>query len=433
MRTHALLLPLLAIVVGATGCQHDDLCTDAEAQRLGDACGEGGAFAQFGPQDTLGASAFGRMRLGTEWAVGVPVRLDPSPGKAGEANADIVKTLPASMLTDATGFYRFGAAPTFYDLGARVGSEVVLLRGLSARFLEPTIGDDAAPRAFSTHLDVTLDPVPAPDHDVKYFVSGDDVALGGGDLASGADVSFRRFGMTLRVHAVEMAKDDPTKMTAYGFVDVDVQSGRTDQIHIHLAPTPPAVDVSLLAKAPSGTEIGSFEIVMDLGKRRSELSVVRALDGAHVALVPIPGARWWAVLRGKIGEAVTDSGRVPFDPTTGNVTVELVDAPVLEDAAPGVLSASAKATNPDASALREHVLTPLSGTGTTYRIATIDRVARLPDATTLGGLDAAPPHGTYVWTVRAWPDLVSVDALTGQDARVVPRTATSAPRTIVIP
>ena len=107
-RGTSLLLFLLVIVLA--GCEHSDVCTDAEAQRLGDACGVAHVFSTFPDEDTTTRAILGHLHAGAE-----PV---------GGARVNLAGALPAetpTLVTDPAGYYAFPTAPLVYDLTVLTG------------------------------------------------------------------------------------------------------------------------------------------------------------------------------------------------------------------------------------------------------------------------------------------------------------------------
>jgi hypothetical protein len=434
IRRGAALLAVFALGIGAAGCEHDDSCSDAEAQRAGDACGELHVMSTFKREDELAREALGRMRFGSEWAEGAFVRMAPSPDLVGSEDYRQAPAYPTTAVTDAAGFYRFTSAPFRYDLTVRAGRDVTLFRGLYARYVEPSLGDDAPTRAFHAHVDVTIDPPVPPGQALAFFATGPLAVRASGDPTRGVDVEIREIAADVGLQVLRYPEGNLAAATAYGATDVHVAAGMTVAAHVELEPTPAPATFEIDADAPRGTVLGSAEVLVDTGLRTNLRSVTRALVGDAVSVVPFPGARWWIRVRGEIGGAVTDSGYVAFDPNVKSVKPKLPEAPELLAPAPnGALDGALSTLSLSAKGVVEHTLVPSPADDgrPTVRIVTIDRATRLPDP--LAFAPAARPTGPYVWTARAWPALKRVDELSGPDVRLFQPTATSAPRTISLP
>jgi hypothetical protein len=162
---------------------------------------------------------------------------------------------------------------------------------------------------------------------------------------------------------------------------------------------------------------------MHFGVRTTATTIATTAPGAPVTIVPVPNATYTMHASGTVAGATTDSGHQLLDPNVDHASLELPAPPSLDATTipGGVLSA-------DGEGVREHVL--VAASGARYRAVATSRGVALADLARLG---AAPPSGTYSWTVQHWPRLADVEGLGGSDARAVPRSATSAPITVRIP
>jgi hypothetical protein len=415
---------IVSLALGIAGCQTDVVCDPAGVH-----CGQPGIESTFANEDPFAHEVAGRVRLGTEPAAGVLVRIDASPGYASATGWTAGPD--ANVVTNDYGFYRFTNAPLLYDLTMRQGLDVFVMRNLAQRYVEPPFGDDAAPRAFTAHVDVVVDPPIAPGHVVAFLVSGDEAVAAAGTLASGADVLVRGFSRAITLHVVAF---DPARTlaapSAYGKVDVRVQALGGAAARVALAPVADVVELIVRPSLPPGFVDAGSDLSVDFGVRTSARHVTPITPGSTVVLKPIPGARYLMRTRARAvaGGATSDSGLFVVDTTQPSVTPTLPAPPVLVSPSAGGMASDGLSAAGEG--VLEHVLVPADPRAPTVRIVTREGLARLPD---LSGVGLGRPTGKQAWSVRAFPGVAFEDGLSGPDARVAQPNATSEPRAIVLP
>jgi hypothetical protein len=415
------------LVLVAAGCVAVAASCDSSGQRTP---------STFATPDPLSAEIAGRVHVGPGLLDGAIVRVAASSVAAESATWD-----GGDLATDATnafGFYRFTNAPRQYDLSIRHDRDVVVFREVLPRYIEPSFGPDAPPRAFSAHVALVVDPPPELTHQLAFFLSGADAVGVSGDLASGLDVAIRQFAETtdqpspIVLHVVEYdAGASLARPFAYGDVPLVVVTQQIAPVTVHLAPIvgpAPGVDASttVTVAPPSGwsdAALSDVQIAINFGTRLASRTIATVSSGSPVTVVPVPNAFYTMRATATRGAARSDSGLQLFFPGVGPASLALPAAPRIEGLEDGVLVAAA-------DGVREHRLVPIAPEGITVRAVTTARAVALSDLARVG---AAPPPGTYTWTVRGWPSLDRPEQLGGADARVVPAFATSEPVTVTIP
>jgi hypothetical protein len=408
------------------------------------------------PESTFAAEVpesrnlIGRVLAGTESVPGALVRVDVSPGFATDTDLDArsrdVPLLPRTDTTNGAGAYRFGFAPISHDLSIRAGRELFVVRALGVRVYDAPLGVEAAPTGFAARMVPTTSPPTKAGNTVVYFVSGKDARTLTSDAGT-QEVRFRTFESTVTLHALEyVASIGPTAAVAHGQVDVLVRDGLTVTPSVPMELLPATAKPVFEAVPPPGYAVEPLEVEIDFGLRTSAVPIARVAAGVPLEMVIVLGARYAVRGRARSAEgAVSDSGRLLFDPFLPKTTLTLpgpisAEAPIDDDAiATGTATNSLGPTTLDANGalaaklskgVVEHVLTPESGGGPVIRVVTSSRSTAVPDATAFG---LPRPVGRHAWTFQHFPTLPRVDDLAGEDGRVNPASWTSAPRLLVIP
>ncbi len=419
MRVSGLLIAALALA----GCEHDEVCSRTR-------CEEPHIASTFPAEDAYWREIAGRVQAGTglaELAPGAIVHVDSTPGLATDASWSAGDA--ATIVTNDFGFYRLTDAPLFYDLTVRNGNDVLFMRELTQRYVEPPFESVASPRVFAGHVDVIADPPPAEGQSVSFFVSGDQAYDAHGSLASGVDVRVRSFSNPITIHVVvHDAARGLTAPIAYGKTDVLVQAQAAATAHVPLAPVTGFAELTLQAGGEEGVVPTFGEIAVDFGARSSTHNITIVPAGGTIAFGVLPGARYLLRAHGTRGAATSDSGIVFVDPNQKTVSATLPAPPrLLAPDSNGVADPLDAATT---SGVLEHVLVPQAGGGPTLHIVTRPGAARLPDLAHVG---LPRPTGTYVWTARRWPTVTYEDQFSGPDLRFVQPHASSEPRVVVLP
>lgn len=393
-----------------------------------DSYGPGAPYAEFVNDDEpLARQIAGRIHRGPALAEGVVVRRNASP------TTDEAKTFIAgeAVVTDAFGFYQFPQAPGRYDLSIRKDHEIVVYRDLLFRYVEPSFPDDAAPRAWSAELALTVEPPPAAGRQLSFFASGQDVASVTGDRASGLRLAIRQFSLPgvkgsppPTLHVVEHpAGKSVAAATAYGKVELVVSAGKVTPATVRLEPVAPATSAGVIdVEAPAGFVAPEVEVTMHFGIRSQAHVVGRIAAGGSLAVAKVPNAIYVVHARASREGALSDSGLIGWDPWASRSVLELPEPPALEGAEAGVFTA--RGTGP-----REHAFTSTTGADV-VRVVT---GARAVAASELARVAAAPPPGKYTWRVRHWPALSIPESLGGPDARVTVPWAEAGPVIVDVP
>jgi hypothetical protein len=416
-----------AVLVLTVACEHRDNCTDEQAQRFGDRCGAAGVESTYGQQDQFGREIAGRVRAGFKLLDRTTVRVDASEPRLQSDNT-WVATDDSVVVTNDFGFYRVTNAPLRYDLTMLRDNDVFMMRHLALRAIDPPFGDDQPPRAYTGHVELSVEPPPAPGDLAAFFVSGDDALSVTGDLTHGADVMVGGFSTVVTLHVVTYTPQTTlTRPTGYGKVDIRVQPAIAAPVHVVLAPVTDQRQFGIQPILGPGVVETDTELTIDFGVRTSFHEVTVINPQRQVALLQIPNARYIIRTHGTKGEGSSDSGIIAIDP------LQAVQAPLLY--APPTLVSPADLAFVDGPLVaegrgtHEHVLDPdpPGSDRARIRIVTTDREVVVPDLSRLG---VPPPHGAYKWTVRRWPDVATADALSGPDARVAQATSLSEVRRV---
>ena len=437
VRLHALVLALASAL---------SLCVYVGCDNGGDAPDPKSFFVT---EDPYARQIGGRVLHGTEAVAGANVKIEPALAFAAYDHLPAAGIAGYQTNTDLGGKYYVQNGPFFYDLSVRKDREVVVFRALANRYFEPPLGADVPLRGYTARVAPTTMPPVAAGNAIAYFVAGNQartVAADGSSLVA----TFRDFKSRVNLHAVEyVASRGLTSAVRWGFADIPVTDGTATSALVYMNEIPlatdggatDATDVLINAVPPPGFTVSSIELVMDLGLRTSAQVIARLENNVPRTVQIVRPARYFVHAIAKQGDAIADSGlqyfnpfvkldtflpRVvkesSFDPATGFTAV--ADNTICE------ITPTFGTDHPACRSVVEHVLVPESAAGTSLRLLTTDRVAALPDVTSLG---VPPVHGRYTWTVLQYPTQRRVDGISGEDVRVVVPFSTTAPRVIDVP
>lgn len=392
----------------------------------------------FRPEDPGARQIFGRVFRGSETVEGALVRVDAVPGFASDVMLAATSTAPRAVSTDPSGFYRVTFAPFAYDLSVRSDLELLVMRGLQGRTIEPTLGGDVPLSGFKTRVIPTTQPPPPPGHALTYLVSGPD-ARTAVVTPDSVDVTFRKFDSVVTLHAFEyVAARGLVDVVRAGRVDVRVREGEVSAPVIAMADVTTRKAITFTAAVPPGYTIAPLEIEVDTGLRKSAAAVTSVALGSPVELSVVPGAVYTVRTRATSAGAVSSSGRIVFDLALDTMELELPlrvasEAPIDDDlpaTAPPTLEAGGALAARFETGIIEHVLTPAAGgSGPMVRVVTGARTTTLPDATQMG---LTAPAGRYEWTIEHFPTVLRVENLSGPEVRVGSPSWRSAPKIVVL-
>jgi hypothetical protein len=394
--------------------------------------------SRFGVEDRFARQLAGRVLAGTEPVAGALVHVDPAPGYAadetlaervGDAGVQFGRTTP----TNAAGEYRLQFAPFVYDLSVRHERELVVFRGVAVRFFNASLPVEAPVSGFTATVVPTTDPPTKAGNAVAYFVSGADARTIGADAGPSApgarEVRFRQFDSTITLHAVEyVAARGPAAAVAEGRLDVRVHQGT---VVTPIVPMTLVADTAKVTKfdapPPAGFTLAPFDVEMDLGLRTSAVRVASVEPGAPLEIALVKDARYAVRARATQGSAVSESGRMFFNPADAKVTCVLPGPVSFDVSEPTTLeTGGVLAATIDRGAV-EHVLVPESGAGTIVHVVTSSRATTLPDVSAFG---LPRPTGRYLWSLQHFPKVPHIDNLSGEDGRVVQPSFRSSARVI---
>lgn len=386
----------------------------------------------FPSEDPVARQIQGVVLLGTEPVTNASIRLEPSSGTPWEVRLS-GEPDPFLVSTDLGGHYRFASGPIPYDLAVRKDREVVVFRGLSHRFFDPSLGHDATVRGFTGAIAATTDPAPAPGNAVAFMIEGENARALSGDAGS-LVATFRRFDTIVTLRAIEYVPS-PAGAPAAGGLAGAVRSGKVNVL-VHDGGAAVAVvptvhetaatvnDIRFIVRPPAGFALTAVEVVMDFGLRTAARTVATVAAGTPLRLAIVAEARYFARVRAARDGATSDSGLQAFDPALPSMALTL--PPPLPEAAYHGGGFSVATTK----GVVEHVLVPAGPGGVSLRLATAAATATLPD---LEGLGVPRLRGTYSWTVHHFATLQHVDDLGGEDGRVVNPVSVTPPRLIELP
>jgi hypothetical protein len=362
------------------------------------------------------------------------VRIEPDKDRSTSPSATV-----ASTVTDEVGFFgRLVSGAMIYDLTARLGTDVIVYRGASGRSLDPSIEIDDSrkfPSAWTSHVDVKLDPPVTPGHAVALFANGDTVLGVTGDAVKGYELLSREFAGAGTLHAVEYESERGlVSAVGYGRADVVYTAAAAAFITIPIAPLDAKKDYaspSFSVTPPAGLPPPSSVDVIVSFSELSDAVLATLPLGASARIPLIPDCIYRYRTRATLGGALADSGEFQFDPHAPVTNVVLPTLPV--PVSPDAISASDPLLATGDGVL-EHVLTAEGG-GPMIRIVVRDRAARLPDPTLMG---LSPLRGTYTWTVRSLQnhlpgkELLYVEQVANPTAHRFNAVSASKPRSIKI-
>ncbi|HVH41493.1 MAG TPA: hypothetical protein VM925_04090 [Labilithrix sp.] len=377
-------------------------------------------------EDFRAREVTGVVRRGEGVVAGAFVRVDPW--------ADLPNTHPSnvsSAVSDDVGVFTLRLAPLRYDLSVRFDDNVLVFRGLGARYFDPSIeGTSPLPgRAWTGRVDVRLERPVADGHTLAFFASGDGVFGVTGDLETGLSVLVRSYTTPAKLHVVEYETTGGLeKATAYGKTEVIVDAGVVRLATFPLAPITTFAEPRFVATAPPGLAPATVDVIIGF-TRTSDARLATLPIGVSRKLPIIPDAGYTCRARGTGPDgAVSDTGETGFDVYRAETAIELPSPPVARWPLDGETRGPAEMLAVDGEGVFEHILVPQTG-GPSVRLMTSDPDVALPDVRSLG---AAPAIGPYTWTVRAFPTAHFVEALSGVDSRRYRPVGISAPRTIVL-
>jgi hypothetical protein len=414
-------------VVSALGCDSASSTEDCVTNSADPVPGTAGRCppSKFAVETGPARGALGRVVTGTQFAAGALVRIDPTPGFLNARHVP-----PQTTFTDDGGIYRFPTAALRYDVTARVDRDVTFYSSVGARYLEPAFEHEATTQAWTAVIRPVIRGGHG-GHKLAFFVSGPlAVGIAGDEPESGITVSFREFGSTIRVHAVEYPPAQGIgAAVAYGARDLTLRSNEQQFPEIFLSPVTEVVDFVVDPIAPAGFVRRPIEVLLDFGLRTNEQVIARVKPGgtAKVPMFPFP-SRYFVRAAATLDGAISDTGRRPVDPRLGRFDYVLPDPPTDVAPAEGTTITADSVLRAKATGVTEHLLVPVSGDGATLRIVTTDRETRIPDVQTMG---LPRLFGRYVWTVRSFPDLPFVEDHGGVEASVANARGSAKPHEIV--
>lgn len=398
----------------------------------------------FPREDTFARRIGGRVLADTEPVEGAIVRVDASPGFGSDEQLAATSTLPRSAATDGAGLYRIGFAPFAYDLTVQRDLDVLVMRDVGARYVEPSISEQATPRGFHAAVVPTPVPAPAAGNAVAYFVSGGD-ARTVTRTADALDVTFRAFESVVTVHAVEYVPSAGLAgAVREGRAEVRLREGTSIATDILMLDVTSKAQVTFTGDVPEGFTLEPLELEADYGLRTSAQPLPKATVGVPFAMATVPGLLYTVRGRATRAGAVSRTGRVLFDPNAGSVALTFPppvsgeepiddDVPPLGPATGGIDPVILETGGALAARFREgvleHTLRRVGGGGPVIRVATVSRTTTLPDLARLG---LPRPVGRYEWSIEHFPKLAHIEGLAGTDARLAPASYRSAPKVVVL-
>lgn len=335
-------------------------------------------------------------------------------------------------VTDSAGIYRFRDTGFRYDVAAAVDNEVVALSRVAGRFLDLALERDGPMKGFAATVSLVVKDAPRPGHRLAFFVSGDNVVGLAGTLADGLVVSSRTFeNDKAKLHVVEYPENGTLEnAVAKGSVELRLRANERTSAELSLEAVTERKTVTFKATsdAPDGLTFEDLELFLDFGLPVSRVPVRKMNIGDRVELPVIRDAGWLARTKATRADGSSASIGLRLFAPGDDVTLSFYAPPTAERNDGATLHAkSAQGTG-----VFEHVLVPLAGPGDarTVHVFSATQDAKVPDLAALG---LSPARGEYRWTVRVFPDLAFVEAMSGTSNRLYRSSSTSAPRTIVLP
>lgn len=435
MSLRARTLPLL-FLTSLAGCDRSGAWPDcvgpgdpsAAPGSRRDAC----PTSQFPDEDYRTREVSGVVRRGEDVVPGAAVRIDPSPGFASAAEAQVAKAV-----TDAAGSFTGLRTVAFrYDLFVNLGAsssgndDVMVFRELASRHVEPSLeGAQTFARAWTARVAVSLARPVAPGQALAFYVSGDPLYTA--QAASGNEVTLltRDYSSagTLRVVEYDPAGGLETA-TAYGKADFQSIAGTTVPVPVELTPIDRVAEPKFTVVGPAGFDAKAIEIRFAFSRTSGGVLATIPL-GTSRPLHIIPDCPYTYRVVATNGAVTSDTGEVGFDilETASNLVV-VSAPPTIVGPAAGESRAVGESLVVDGPGVFEHLLAPKDG-GPSVRIVTAQKAASIPD---LGAIAPRAAAGNYTWTVRSYPTAHFADELAGLDVRRGRPMTTSAPRTILL-
>ena len=339
----------------------------------------------FPSEDRRAREVVGYVRRGEDVVPGALVRVEPASAFPPGAPSATV----ATTITNGAGFFDgLRTTPLRYDLSVKLdregspGPDLLLYRGLGARYVEPSIeGPRTFARAWTSRVDVRLDRAVPAGHSVAFFASGDGVYGVTGDLESGLTVLGRAYAMDATLHVVELETAGGfAKATAYGTTVVPVDAGTTRLATIALQPISNFVESKFTVKAPVGFAPSAIEVRFGF-TRTSDALLVSIPIGSSRSMPMIPNAGFTYRVTATAEGVVSDTGERGFD-VDRLTEIELPAPPSVTSPLEGETRGAGEMLLVDGEGIFEHVLVPQAG-GPTMRIITRQREASLPDVAVL--------------------------------------------------
>jgi hypothetical protein len=339
---------------------------------------------------------------------------------------------PVSTISGANGF--FGPVDDValrYDVTTRVDKDVLTMRGLAVRYLQPSIDLDtrSLAQAWQKRLDLRLAaPVPS-NHAVAFFASGGTVYGVTGDLEHGVSIIDPAYSGPATIHAVEYEKDkDLGTAVGYGKVDVFANAAETKLVTLAIAPIEKYQTVTIGGAPPPGFPAGDVEIIVNFS-RSSVTHLTTTPNGVakRVPVIPNVSSYSYRIRTSAPDGTVSDTGEVFLDLfAAGETKASLYPAPVPDAPDDGARVGGDVHLVADGTGVLEHVLVS-EADGSTIHVIAMDREVTLPDFAAVG---APLPKGRYAWSVRSFPKVTFVDTLSGIDARRYAPVGISKPRVL---
>jgi len=419
-----LAVPLLLVLAGAiSGCEsltEDARCAYVEDPSLAPGERASACLPSGFPEEASWArNVGGIVWRGEDRASGATVTIEPRPRSGGER-------VVHSMITDAAGAFTFHDVTLPYDMTVRHGQDVLVYRGLRARYIEPSIAIEprGLPRAWQAKVDVRLDAPLSERGKLAFFATGASAITATGDLETGVSIVGREYSFEATLHAVEYEEGKGLESArAYGKVDVDVTAARSQLVVLHLDPITTFAEPTIVVTAPAGFQATTADLRVGFTPR-SDAHFATIPLGVKARLPFIPDAGYTFRVRAERDGEIVDSGEVGFDLFAEQTSYALPEPLRVEAPAEGASLGPGDPLVVDGAGVLEHVLVPVEG-GPSIRIVAKDSRTELPDRSMLGGA-----AGAYRWTVHGYPTLRLADELSGIDARRYRSMAASKPRVV---
>lgn len=444
------------IFVGAAGCEHpsyeectytDDPASTSGARR--DKC----APSQFVITTTDWRDVAGQVLRGENGVNSAVIRVEPTDEYASETKGGL-RTI---LTTDAGGF--FGPIRNVslrYNASFRDGSDILLYRGVSGRYMFPSFDPKPGAARFAKAYSAGFAPVltgpllgdsqtlPA-NKALTFFATGEKAYDIIGSYADGSlKILGSEYSYPATIHALlHDAGGDLTTATAYAKVDLRVVANTTASVNLVFAPIPEIKETKAVLSATSSPLYIPGSIELTVGYSRTSSRKVGVVEMNKMTRIPAFPNHVYVTYRARVEASdgsVSDSGEMGFNIFQEENAIALPPAPVILEPANGsTVQPNDRRTTLLASGskggLYEHILVPMTSpslTGQTtetgsVRIFTSSPTTPVPDLHALG---ATPTTGEYTWSVRAYPAIRVPEALGGFDGRRFLAFGVSSPRTL---